>query len=96
VTGVVEGLIGLGANLPVPGWLPAVPLDVLTPQALRRLAPAITDIAPATGWHRLLGPADLAASIPGSKAGRRPGHCYAIAQRDGPRRKPHSDGGKSG
>ena len=60
VIGVVEGLIGVGANLPVPGWLPAAPLDVLTPQALRRLAPAITDVAPATGWHRLLGPADLA------------------------------------
>ncbi len=60
VTGVIEGLIGVGANLPVPGWLPAVPLDRLTPQALRRLAPAITDVAPATGWHRLLGPADLA------------------------------------
>jgi hypothetical protein len=60
VTGAVQGLIGVGANLPVPEWLPAVPLDALTPQALRRSAPTITDVAPATGWHRLIGPADLA------------------------------------
>ena len=60
VTGAVEGLIGCGANLPAPGWLPAVRLDELTPQSLRRYAPEITDVAPATGWHRLRGPTDLA------------------------------------
>jgi hypothetical protein len=60
VIGAAEGLIGLGANLPVPGWLPAVPLDALTPQSLRRCGPAITDVAPATGWHRLRGVEDLA------------------------------------
>jgi hypothetical protein len=60
VIGAVNGLIGVGANLPAPRWLPAVPLDDLTPQSLRRYAPEITDVAPATGWHRLRGPTDLA------------------------------------
>jgi hypothetical protein len=60
VTGAAQGLIGVGANLPMPGWLPAVRLDDLTPQSLRRYAPEITDVAPATGWHRLRGPLDLA------------------------------------
>ncbi len=60
VTGAAQGLIGVGANLPMPGWLPAVRLDDLTPQSLRRYAPEITDVAPAAGWHRLLGPLDLA------------------------------------
>jgi hypothetical protein len=54
-----SGLIGLGATLPAPDWLPAAGLDDLTPQALRRHAPTITDVAPANGWHRLRGPADL-------------------------------------
>jgi hypothetical protein len=53
------GLLGLSAALPAPGWLPRVGLDALTPQSLRKLAPRITDVAPAAGWHRLRGPADL-------------------------------------
>jgi hypothetical protein len=60
VNGAAGGLLGVGANLPAPGWLPAVPMDDLTPQSLRRCAPAITDVAPAAGWHRLRGPDDLA------------------------------------
>jgi hypothetical protein len=55
-----DELIGLGSVLPAPHWLPPVGLDQVTPQSLRRLAPQATDVAPANGWHRLLGPADLA------------------------------------
>jgi hypothetical protein len=55
-----DGLVGLGVRIPAPGWLPAVPLDELTPQSLRRRAPAVTEVAPASGWHRLRGPGDLA------------------------------------
>jgi len=53
------GLFGLGAALPAPTWLPEAPLDMLTPQSLRRLAPRATDVAPASGWHRLRSPEDL-------------------------------------
>jgi len=53
------GLLGLSAVLPAPAWLPALTLDELTPQHLRRLAPAQTDVAPAAAWHRLRSPADL-------------------------------------
>ncbi len=53
------GLLGLSARIPAPEWLPAAALDDLSPQSLRRLAPNITDVAPAPGWHRLRGPADL-------------------------------------
>jgi hypothetical protein len=60
VIGAVEGLLGLGATLPAPEWLPSAPLDALTPRSLRRHAPAVTDVAPATGWHRLRTPEDLA------------------------------------
>jgi len=55
-----DSLIGLGSVLPAPVWLPAAGLDQVTPQSLRRLAPQVTDVAPANGWHRLLGPDDLA------------------------------------
>jgi hypothetical protein len=58
--GTEPGLLGLSAVLPAPNWLPAEELDTLTPQALRRRAPAITDVAPAPGWHRLRGAEDLA------------------------------------
>ena len=57
---MAAGLLGLAARLPAPPWLPAVGLDELTPQALRRAAPRPTDLAPAPGWHRLRSPADLA------------------------------------
>jgi hypothetical protein len=59
------GLLGLAARLPAPTWLPAVELDELTPQSLRRLAPRPTDVAPAPGWHRMRGPDDLARLDPG-------------------------------
>lgn len=54
-----EGLIGISANLPAPAWIPAASLAAMTPQSLRRLAPAITDVAPAANWHRLRTAADL-------------------------------------
>jgi hypothetical protein len=53
-------LLGLAATIPAAGWLPRAGLDDLTPQSLRRLAPAVTDVAPAPGWHRLRSAADLA------------------------------------
>jgi hypothetical protein len=59
------GLLGLAARLPAPGWLPALELDQLTPQSLRRLAPRPTDVAPAPAWHRLRGPDDVARLDPG-------------------------------
>jgi hypothetical protein len=59
VTGA-DGLIGLAANLPAPDWIPAASLKELTPMALRTLAPALTDVAPGSAWHRLRGPDDLA------------------------------------
>jgi hypothetical protein len=54
------GLIGLGSVLPAPAWLPAMTLDDQTPQALRKYATNPTDVAAATGWHRLRAPDDLA------------------------------------
>jgi hypothetical protein len=54
------GLLGFAANLPAPGWLPPLTLDELTPQLLRRYAPGVTEVAPASGWHRLQGPDGLA------------------------------------
>jgi hypothetical protein len=62
---VESGLLGLAARLPAPSWLPATELDQLTPQALRRLAPSPTDVAPAPAWHRMRGPDDLARLDPG-------------------------------
>jgi hypothetical protein len=60
-----SGLLGLAVRLPAPTWLPAADLDALSPQALRRLAPRATDVAPAPGWHRMRGPEDLARLDPG-------------------------------
>jgi hypothetical protein len=54
------GLLGLGSVLPAPHWLPAAGLDRLTPQSLRALSSQVTDVAPASGWHRLRSEADLA------------------------------------
>jgi len=58
--GAGTGLLGLSATLPAAGWLPAVGLDGLDPRSLRRLAPLVTDVAPAPGWHRMRSPGDLA------------------------------------
>lgn len=64
VEGGGSGLLGVACRLPVPGWLPALDLDVAGPADLRRAAPAPTDVAVTPGWHRLRGPADLAALDP--------------------------------
>jgi hypothetical protein len=53
------GLLGLAARLPAPSWLPATGLDEVTPQSLRTLSAQVTDVAPASGWHRLGSVADL-------------------------------------
>ncbi|MBM7078918.1 hypothetical protein [Micromonospora humida] len=58
------GLLGVASRLPVPGWLPALDLDVAGPADLRRAAPAPADVAVTPGWHRLRGPGDLAALNP--------------------------------
>jgi hypothetical protein len=54
-----SGLLGLASVLPAPSWLPATDLDSLSPQSLRRLSPQVTDVAPASGWHRLRSGVDL-------------------------------------
>lgn len=59
-----DGLVGLGATLPAPGWLPAGSLDELTPQILRQAAPRPGAVARANGWHRLRSAEDLAALDP--------------------------------
>ncbi|MEU1884993.1 hypothetical protein ABZ491_05845 [Micromonospora rifamycinica] len=64
VEGGGPGLLGVASRLPVPGWLPALDLDAAGPADLRRAAPAPADVAVTPGWHRLRGPADLAALDP--------------------------------
>ncbi|MEU8072070.1 hypothetical protein [Micromonospora sp. NPDC048169] len=58
------GLLGVAARLPVPAWLPALDLDTTAPTEVRRAAPSPGDVAVTAGWHRLRGPADLAALDP--------------------------------
>ncbi|MFI9643697.1 hypothetical protein ACIG87_27195 [Micromonospora sp. NPDC051925] len=64
VEGGGSGLLGVASRLPVPGWLPVLDLEVAGPADLRRAAPAPADVAVTPGWHRLRGPADLAALDP--------------------------------
>ncbi|MFJ6198368.1 hypothetical protein [Micromonospora sp. NPDC092111] len=64
VEGGGPGLLGVASRLPVPDWLPAVDLDSAGPADLRRAAPAPAEVAVTPGWHRLRGPADLAALDP--------------------------------
>ncbi|MFF5175441.1 hypothetical protein ACFY3U_22815 [Micromonospora sp. NPDC000089] len=64
VEGDRPGLLGAAARLPVPGWLPPVDLEATVPADVRRAAPAPGDVAVTAGWHRLRGPADLAALDP--------------------------------
>jgi len=58
------GLLGLAVRLPVPEWLPSVDLDVGV-EVLRKAAPQPGQVAAATGWHRLTGPAALSRLDPG-------------------------------
>ena len=64
VEGSGGGLLGVAARLPVPAWLPALDLDTTAPAEVRRAAPSPGDVAVTAGWHRMLGPADLAALDP--------------------------------
>ncbi|MET9302158.1 hypothetical protein ABZX66_22830 [Micromonospora aurantiaca] len=64
VEGDGTGLLGVAARLPVPAWLPALDLDATAPAEVRRAAPSPGDVAVTAGWHRMRGPADLAALDP--------------------------------
>ncbi|MFJ5541695.1 glycosyltransferase family protein [Micromonospora chalcea] len=64
VEGGGTGLLGVAARLPVPAWLPALDLDRTGPAEVRRAAPSPGDVAVTAGWHRMRGPADLAALDP--------------------------------
>ncbi|MFI7202907.1 hypothetical protein [Micromonospora aurantiaca (nom. illeg.)] len=64
VEGSGTGLLGVAARLPVPAWLPALDLDTTAPAEVRRTAPSPGDVAVTAGWHRMRGPADLAALDP--------------------------------
>ncbi|WP_327652330.1 hypothetical protein [Micromonospora aurantiaca] len=64
VEGSGTGLLGVAARLPVPAWLPALDLDTTAPAEVRRAAPSPGDVAVTAGWHRMRGPADLAALDP--------------------------------
>ena len=61
VEGGGTGLLGVAARLPVPAWLPALDLDTTGSAEVRRAAPSPGDVAVTAGWHRMRGPADLAA-----------------------------------
>jgi hypothetical protein len=58
------GLLGMAARLPSPAWLPPVDLDTARVAPIRSAAPRPGDVAVATGWRRLRGPADLATLDP--------------------------------
>jgi hypothetical protein len=58
------GLLGIAARLPSPAWLPPVDLDTAQVASIRSAAPRPADVAVATGWRRLRGPADLATLDP--------------------------------
>ncbi|HEX6967342.1 MAG TPA: hypothetical protein VF174_00725 [Micromonosporaceae bacterium] len=58
------GLLGVAVRLPAPPWLPAIDLDTTTLDAIRTAAPRRADVAVASGWRRLRGPADLSSLDP--------------------------------
>ena len=59
-----EGAFGVAARLPVPEWLVDLDLDGASAATLRRTAPHPGDVQSTPQWHRLRGPADLAALDP--------------------------------
>jgi len=61
---VPAGLLGVAARLPAPDWLADHDLDSATPMSLRKGAPQPSDVESTPDWHRLRGPADLAALDP--------------------------------
>jgi hypothetical protein len=58
------GLLGVAARLPAPEWLADHDLDTATPMSLRQGAPQPSAVESTPEWHRLRGPADLAALDP--------------------------------
>ncbi|GAB1642947.1 hypothetical protein [Krasilnikovia sp. MM14-A1259] len=58
------GLLGVAARLPAPDWLPDHDLDDASPMSLRRCAPQPSLVESTPDWHRLRGPAELAALDP--------------------------------
>jgi hypothetical protein len=62
--GGTGGLLGVASHLPPPDWLADHDLDSATPMALRKNAPQPSDVESTPDWHRLRGPADLAALDP--------------------------------
>jgi hypothetical protein len=58
------GLLAVATRLPAPDWLTDHDLDAATPMSLRRTAPQPSDVESTPDWHRLRGPADLAALDP--------------------------------
>lgn len=59
-----RGLLGVAARLPLPEWLVDHDLDSASAMGLRRTAPHPGDVQSTPEWHRLRGPADLAALDP--------------------------------
>jgi hypothetical protein len=64
VRGTGPGLLGVAARLPVPPWLPPLDLETTLARGVRSAAPEPGDLAVTPDWHRLRGPADLAALDP--------------------------------
>jgi hypothetical protein len=58
------GLLAVAARLPAPDWLADHDLDTATPMMLRQGAPQPSDVESTPDWHRLTGPAALAALDP--------------------------------
>ena len=63
-TSAGPGLFGVAARLPVPDWLIDHDLEMASAMQLRRTAPQPSDVQSTPEWHRLRGPADLAALDP--------------------------------
>lgn len=59
-----EGLLAVACRLPAPAWLPEIDLDTASAAAIRRAAPAPTEVVSTPGWRRLRGPAGLASLDP--------------------------------
>jgi hypothetical protein len=59
------GLLGVAAQLPVPGWLPELDLETGAVTDARSAAPSPTMVAATPAWHRLRTPLDLHRLDPG-------------------------------
>jgi hypothetical protein len=54
-----SGVLGVATRLPIPAWLPALPLSGLSVARVRASAPRPAEVAVTAGWHRLRGPDTL-------------------------------------